>query len=85
MGLPTNEELQKHLAAARKPLDLEELAARGVILKVGSRWKILKPDSMPDHAWLHVSSVEQRTKGGERMTLVGFRRGSRRRGGTPRF
>jgi hypothetical protein len=77
MDVPTKQQIRDQLAALRTPIDVEDLAARGVIRKVGSRWEILKPEMMPTDAWLHVTSVELRTKGPARTTLYGFRRRSR--------
>lgn len=61
--------------------DLDELSARGIIRRVGSRWQILQHALMPSDAWSHVTSIEQRTRGTTQTTFVTFRR---RRSQNPR-
>ena len=63
MDLPSRQEILERLAAARTPLDLEDLAARGVVRKVGGRWEVLKANEMPAHWQMHVRDVEQQVKG----------------------
>lgn len=57
-----------------KPLDLEGLITKGILVKKGAWYRILQFKGMPEHAWVKVSEIGQDKHG----TMIKFKKLSKR-------
>jgi len=55
----TKENVQARACLMLQPLDIEGLIRKGILLKKGAWYRILKFKAIPEHAWVKVSEIAQ--------------------------
>ena len=71
----TKRELLEVFEEQTRPIDFEELTARGVLKKSGPSYLLLKPKDLPKYAWRQVGSLEQTSLNGKVVrTRLRFRK-----------
>ena len=57
------EKVQEQARLLLQPLDLKDLATRGILVKEGAWYRILKFNALPDHAFARISEIAQDSRG----------------------
>jgi hypothetical protein len=63
IGDPLFDALQEAIRELARPIDFDELAAKGILSKSGAWYRVHKPKSLPKHVRQRITDLAQDAKG----------------------